>query len=413
MMRKESKTLYIFFTVLALTGFGLGLSDNVFSNYFKDVYNVDAFQRGVIEFPRELPGLLCMFVIFALSPLGDIRLSILAQVLSIIGLLALGLLTPAFGVMLVFLFINSMGMHLFVPVADSLSLSFAKEGEFGLILGKFNGLRTAFSMMAGLLVFVGFKTGFFSFTTPVKWIFLLSACIFAVALFLLIFMDRGSGARKKPAGVKLILRREYGTFYLLSILFGARKQIMFVYGPWVLIELFGVGVDTMALLGIAGAGIGIFLIPAIGRWIDRFGTSRIMAFEAAVFFFIYIAYGALSAGLSAGWLFTAGLPLIAAFVINMLDRMTAQFGMVRAIYMRSIARTPEDVTPTLSVGMTLDHLLSILSAFLCGFLWKEWGPEYVFALAAFLSIANMAVALHMKKASAPRAVALAETGAED
>jgi len=44
-------------------------------------------------------------------------------------------------------------------------------------------------------------------------------------------------------------------------------------------------------------------------------------------------------------------------------------------------------------------VLSILGAFLCGFLWKEWGPQYVFVLAALLSVANMAVAMRLKKAS--------------
>ena len=397
--QKDKKALRIFFVILALTGLGLGLSDSVFSNYFKDAYHVDAFQRGLIEFPRELPGFLCMFVVISLSSLGNIRLAIVAQGLSVLGLLGLGLFTPPFGVMLIFLFINSLGMHLFVPVGDGLAFSLAKEGEFGSIMGKFNGMRTAFSMVAGLLVFVGFKSGFFSFVTPIKPIFLIAAGIFAVVLCLLVYMQRIAGHQTKPARVKLLFRKEYGSFYLLAILFGARKQIMFVYGPWVLIELLGFGADTMALLAIAGAGVGIFLLPAVGRWIDRFGTARIMAFEAAAFFVIYAAYGVLSAGLSAGWLLTAGFPVIVAFAINMMDRMTMQFGMVRSVYMRSIALTPEDVVPTLAVGQTLDHVLSILGAFLCGFLWKEWGPQYVFVLAALLSVANMAVAMRLKKAS--------------
>lgn len=399
-MQNGTRTLNIFFVVLALTGLALGLSDSVLSNYFKDVYNVDAFQRGIIEFPRELPGFICMFVVSALSFLGDIRLAAIAQALSLVGLLAMGLMTPVFGVMLVFLFVNSMGVHLFVPVSDGIALSFAEKGGFGSIMGKFNGVRTAFSMFAGVLVFVGFKVGFFSFTTPIKWIFIIAAGVFAVILCLLLYMQRASSARSKSAKIKIVFRKEYGTFYLLSILYGARKQIMFVYGPWVLIDLLGFGVDTMALLSIMGAAVGIFLMPALGRWIDRFGTARVMMFEAVAFFIIYIAYGVLSAGLSAGWLISAGLPVAAAFAINMLDRMTAQFGMVRSVYMCQIAKTPEDITPTLSVGLTLDHVLSIFGAFFCGFMWKEWGPQYVFVLAALLSIINMAVAQRLGKAGA-------------
>jgi len=254
-------------------------------------------------------------------------------------------------------------------------------------------------MIAALIVFVGFRVGFFSFLTPIKPIFLIAAGILAVVFGLLLYMLRISGKQSKPAKARFVFRKEYRMFYLLATLFGARKQIMFVYGPWVLIELLGFGVDTMALLSIAGAAIGIVFLPLVGRWIDRFGTARIMAFEAAAFFIIYIAYGVLSAGLSAGWLLTAGFPVIAAFAINMTDRMTMQFGMVRSVYMRSIALTPEDVTPTLSVGMALDHVLSISGAFLCGYIWKEWGPQYVFALAALLSVTNMIVAMHLKKAA--------------
>ena len=405
-MHRDKRALRVFFAIIALTGLGLGLSDSVFSNYFKDAYEVDAFQRGLIEFPRELPGLLCMFVVFALSSLGNIRLAVVSQALSIVGLLALGLFTPPFGMMLVFLFINSLGMHLFVPVGDGLAFSLAKEGAFGAIMGKFNGVRTAFSMLAGVMVFVGFKSGFFSFVTETKPIFLIAAGIFAVVLCLLLYMQRIASAPAQTARVKLVFRKEYRSFYLLAILFGARKQIMFVYGPWVLIELLGFGADAMALLAIAGSAVGIFLLPAVGRWIDRFGTARIMAFEAAAFFVIYIAYGVLSAGLSAGWLLAAGVPVVAAFAINMLDRMTMQFGMVRSVYMRSIALAPEHVVPTLAVGQSLDHVLSILSAFLCGFLWTEWGPEYVFVLAALLAVANMTVALRLKKTPVPKKIVI-------
>jgi predicted MFS family arabinose efflux permease len=199
--------------------------------------------------------------------------------------------------------------------------------------------------------------------------------------------------RQKP---KLIIRKEYSMYYLLAILFGARKQIMFVYGPWVLIELLHFGADTMALLAIAGSAVGIFFIPAVGRWIDRHGTARIMIIEATAFFFVYIAYGLLSAGLSSGVLAAVGLPVAIAFAIKMADGMTAQFGMVRSVYMRSIAFSPDEVTQTLSLGLALDHVLSILGSIVCGWIWTTMGPLYVFVFAAILAICNMFVALRIK-----------------
>jgi MFS family permease len=393
---QQQNAFWVFTAVIALTGLGLGLSDSVFANYYKDAYNADAFQRGLIELPRELPGIITVLIVSALGFLGDIRLSIIAQILTVIGLAVLGFMTPPFSTMLIFLFIFSLGQHMFMPLADSLGMSLAKEGGVGKTLGRLNGVRTTFMMVAGILVFAGFRTGFFSFTTPIKSIFLIAAAIFTVIFILLLHMRSLTGEMVTGQKFHLIIRKEYRIFYLLAALFGARKQIMIVYGPWVLIELLEFKADTMALLGIAGAAVGIFFMPAVGRWIDRYGTARIMAVEAAAFFIIYIAYGVLSGGLSTGRLAAAGFAIAFAFIINMADRMTMQFGMVRAVYMRSVAVSPDEVTPTLSAGMALDHVLSILSAILCGFIWEQLGPQYVFVFAAMLSAGNMLIARRIR-----------------
>jgi len=299
-------------------------------------------------------------------------------------------------VMLVFLFINSLGMHMFMPLGDSLGLKLAGKSSAGTIMGHFSGVRTAFSMIAGILVFTGFLSGFFSFETPRKLIFLIAAGLFTVIIALLIMLGRTDREIAKSRKIKLIIKKEYITYYLIAVLFGARKQIMFVYGPWVLIELLDFGADMMALLAIAGAGIGIFFIPAVGRWIDKFGTSRIMMIEAGAFFLVYSAYGFLSAGLYNGALAAVGFTVIIACGLKMLDFMTMQFGLVRSVYMRKIAVNDEDVTPTLSLGLSLDHVVSIISAVLCGWLWRELGPQSVFAFAAVLAVANMIVARYCK-----------------
>src|SRR3989339_42288 len=301
-MNTVPKEMKLFVLILALTALGLGFSNDIISNYFKDAYQATAFQRGVIELPRELPGILCILVISLFSFISDIRIAILAQVLSIAGIVYLGLFTPSYTVMTVFLFINSLGMHLFFVLQDSIGLALIKKGETGKRMGQFKGVSTAFQMAAAILVFIGFRTGFFSFETSFKLPFLLAGAAFFMVMILLVRLQRrvhlpGSIHQK----TRMVVRKEYRYYYILTILFGAQKQIMMVYGPWVLIDLLGKKADTIAMLSIAGGLIGIFFIPALGRWMDRFGIKAMLYADALSFILVYLVYGTLTAGYQEGF----------------------------------------------------------------------------------------------------------------
>ena len=394
--QQRNKAIFIYTIIVALVGLALGLSDAVWANYFRDAYNVDAWQRGLIEFPREAPGVLGVFILSGLAFLGDKRLALISMLLSIIGLVVLGLVTPPFSIMLIFLFINSLGMHMFIPLYDSLGMSLAKKGGYGTIMGRFNSVRTAFGMLAAMLVFLGFRSGIFSFMRTPMLNFLIAAAFFAVVFVLFLYLMRIT-EDTKTAKSHFVFRKRYTKYYMLAFLFGIRKQIMFVFAPWVLIELLGFGADYMALLVFVGAGIGVFFLPMVGKWIDKYGTAKIMIIEAAIFIVVYILYAIVSAGLHHGWFLGVTAIIGIAVVINIADRTTMYFGMVRNIYMRSIAVKPEDVTPTLATGMAVDHVLSIASAVLCGWIWVEFGPHFVFVFAAVLAAANMFVAISIKK----------------
>ena len=297
-LKNMNSGLFIYFCIIAFTALGLGLSNDILSNYFKDAYNVTAYQRGLIELPRELPGILCMFVVAGLSFLSDIRLAMIAQILSIIGITALGLLTPVFAVMLVFVFINSLGAHLFFPLQDSIGISLIKDENIGKRMGQYKGVSTAFTMLASILVFTGFRLGLFSFTDNTKWIFIICAGFLTIVLVLLFVLDRinKEAIKSKNKKIRFIFRKEYKYYYILVIMFGVQKQMMFVYGPWVLIDLLNKKVDTIAILGIIGSFVGIFFIPAVGRWLDRFGIKKLLYADALSFIFVYLIYGILCAG---------------------------------------------------------------------------------------------------------------------
>jgi MFS family permease len=393
LFKNAKKEFVVYFLILALTALGLGLSDGVFSNYFKEAYNVNAFQRGLIEFPRELPGIISIVVISLLSFLGDVRISIIAQLLSAIGLVLLGFLTPTFAVMCIFLFINSMGMHLFFPLSDGIGMSLIKGEEVGKRMGQYKGVSTAFSMVASIIVFVGFRSGLFSLTAPVKVTFVIAAVIFAVVFILFLYMNKIVKVPiKEDRKLKLIFRKEYKYYYILAIMTGVQKQIMAVYGPWVLIDLLSKRADTIAILGIIGSFIGMFFIPALGRWLDKYGIRKMLYADAISFIGVYIAYGFLASGFSSGILSKAGIPVILTFVLIIMDRMSMQMGMIKTIYLRSISVDKSEITPTLSFGMSMDHIVSIICAYIGGIIWTTLGPQYIFFFAAAASFVNLAVA---------------------
>lgn len=392
-LENVGKVQLIYYLIIALTALGLGLSNDVISNYFKDAYQITAYQRGLIEFPRELPGVLVIVIIASLSSFSDIRIAMVAQLLSIIGIGTLGFFTPSFEIMLIFIFINSLGMHMFMPIQDSIGMSLIKDENIGKKLGQYKGLATIFTVLGSMMVFVGFRVGLFSFTSKMKWIFIISACILGVVLILFFVLEKlVDQPIKTNKKVSFVFRKEYKYYYVLVVMWGVQKQIMIVYGPWVLIDLLSKRADTLAILSIIGSFIGVFFIPAVGRWIDKFGIKKLLYADALSFIIVYLVYGLLSAGFSTGKLATIGVPVFLAYIVFIFDKMSTQMGMIRTIYLRSIAVKTSDITPTLSLGLSLDHIVSIMCAYLGGIVWSLWGPQYIFFLAASLSLVNLYVA---------------------
>lgn len=398
MTEKQKKDLILFFVVIATVNLAIGFSDGLFSNYFKDVYNTNGFQRGLIEFPRELPGVIVFFLISAIAFLGDITIAMIAQAAAAFGLIVLGLVTPSFGVMLFFLFIYSLGMHLYMPLNDSIAMSLSEKDQLGKRMGQVAGIRFAFLTIAGLVVFFLFRFGVFSFQSNIKWTFIVAAAFYIVALLLLVKLKRDVGQmRTKREKPKFIFRKEYKFYYMLAVVFGVQKQVMIVFGPWVLIETLGQRVDTIVLLGIIASTCGMFLMPQIGKWIDRFGVKKLLYVDALSFIFVYLCYGVLTQFFNTGALAKVGLPVLLTCALFVIDRLSSQMGIIRTVYLKSIALSDAEVTPTLSLAMTMDHVVSILVGITGGVAWVTFGSQYIFYTVAALSLINLAVAILVKE----------------
>lgn len=381
----------LYYGIIALTALALAISFNIFSPYFKEVYDVTALQRGAIEFPRELPGVISVFIVAFLSFMGDIRLGILAQLLSMVGIWYLGFFTPIYGVMLVFLFINSLGFHLFGNIRKSIGIEIAGTENVATEVGKYDGIFMAFSMIGSGLAYIGFKTGFFSYQTNIKLPFIIASVLFLMVIVLLTILEKRMHF-EKVRKVNFVFRKEYKYYYFLVILFGVQKQIMLVYGPWVLIELLSKGADTIAVITFVGSFIGMFFIPFIGRLIDRIGVKKVLYLDALSFIFVYVSYGLLVYGLVSGSIPKQGWLVFLAYTIVIIDKMSTQMGMVRVMYLKDILVKRTDLTPTMTLGMSMDHVVSILGAYLGGLIWVAFGAHYIFFGAAIISLLNVYIA---------------------
>ncbi len=387
------KALTVFFIIVALAAFANGMSESTLSSYFKETYDVTAVQRGFIEIPRETPGVLCAIIVAALSSLGDIRIAFIAHILAAVNLAVMGLFTPTFGVMLIFLFFSSVGFHLNLPLQDAIGLSLCEQSQVGRRMGQFASTKSIFSFIAAGLVLVGFRVGFFDFKRDIKLNFVVAAISYTLAAIMMLYLLKLVAPKKAPKKkFQLIFRKQYKFYYMLTILGGVQKQIIIVFGTWVVLDILGKGADTMAMLYIAANFISIFFMRALGKWLDKFGIKLMLFADAFSFVGVYLLYG-----FAVLWITTGDVPVeIATAVIYALfiaDRLSMNMGMIKSVYLRSIVWNPKEVSATLSTGITLDHIVTIFAGMAGGFIWEYWGSHWVFFMAAAFSLGNVVIAV--------------------
>ena len=153
----------------------------------------------------------------------------------------------------------------------------------------------------------------------------------------------------------------------------------------------------MALLTIAVHLAGVWAAPVIGKLLDQLGVRAMLWAEAGYIVLSFSAMGLL-AGMLAGESFGLRDPItwlvFGAYVLCILFE---QFNMVHAYMMRSIALDPSEVTRTLSVGLSVDHVMAIIASPVMGLIWSAWGVQYVFYLAALSAVFQVAAAAMTRK----------------
>jgi MFS family permease len=387
-----------FLSVLVLVGVSYGLYRGIQDNYLAEIMGVTPFERGIVEFFRELPGLFLILVLALMYKFADSRIFKIGVALMAGGVAGLLLtsgsaffMTKVFVV--IFMVFYSIGEHVIMPVRATIAMDLAKREKAGASLGITGSISQLGNIAGFLLVAAIFSIlGKYGFgrtdITGYRIVFGAAAALMVTAALVAAALRETT---LKSQRRRFYFAKKFKKFYMLEIFYGARKQIFLTFAPYVLIIQYGADASVISQLYAVCAAFGMLFSPLIGKIIDRVGYKAVMVADTLILIVVCLLYG------FAHRLFSANIAFIVVCCNFVLDSVISIASMASNVYVQRIASNQEEVTATLSTGISVNHVISILIALMGGWIWKVTGIEVLFTLSAVFGLANSLYAATIKK----------------
>ena len=177
---------------------------------------------------------------------------------------------------------------------------------------------------------------------------------------------------------------------MLEMFYGARKQVFFTFGPYLLILYYGANAATISLLFAVSAIASFLASPVVGRIIDKMGYKVVMVSDTLILCIVCFFYG------FAHHLFPKDVAFIICCVNYVLDAVISLASMAANVYVKDLADNAEEVKATISTGVSINHVITIFIALFGGWIWETLGIETLFMLSAVLGLLNSAYAATIK-----------------
>lgn len=376
----------LFLLSIAFSALGYGIYKGVIDNFFAETVMMSEFDRGLTEFFRELPGLLLVFILAALYTFSAEKMYKLGAIIVLIGMALISVVPSTRVWAVVATFVYSLGDHIQIGMKNTLSLQYALPGKGGLALGRQNAISqigNLFGYAIVILAFMYFLTG-----KPYKEFFMVATALFAVSMFICFGMKTQSETNKN--GRRFYFRKKYHKYYMLEVFYGARKQVFFTFGPYVLILFYGASATNISILFAISAVACYFMSPVVGRIIDKLGYKVVMIADTLILVIVCFFYG------FAHHLFSMHTAFIVCCVNYVLDSIVSLASMATNVYVQDISETKDEIQKTVSTGLSVNHLITVLIALFGGWVWKVCGIETLFIISAVLGLCNSAYAATVK-----------------
>ena len=323
---------------------------------------------GILQSLREIPGFLAFTAVFVLLIIREQRFVLIALLMLGVGTAMTGFFPTVLGLYFTTV-IMSIGFHYTETAQQSLSLQWLDKDRAPIVLGRIMAAAAFTSIPVYAFIWAGFEY----FHANYLWAYLIGGGLTsAIAIFA--WFAYPQFPEKVVQHKKIILRRRYWLYYLLTFNSGARRQIFIVFAGFMMVEKFGYSVQNIALLFLINHLANVWLAPIIGKLIAKWGERKALTVEYVGLIVVFTSYAFVQ---DPTW----------AAVLFVIDHMFFALAIAIKTYFQKIAH-PKDIAPTAAVSFTINHIAAVVLPALLGIVWI-YSTAAVFlvgAAFAFLSL---------------------------
>lgn len=357
--------------------FGFGLLDGARTNFLIDTLKLNGGQVLWLEGIRELPGLVLMFIAALIVKIPISHSLAISVILAGIGY-ALYATVNSYSVLLAVVVFSSLGLHLSMPLHSSLSMCLTTRDRVGRVLGSLSSVGSMASIAGiGTIMLI---SGFIEFLN-LRYYYLAGGA-FIIISGLLVFKIPTRDCSTEITPPRLLIKRHYWLYYVLILLQGSGQQVLDSFCTLLLVKNFGLKVWNISLLLLVSSVLSMLTAPYIGHLIDRVGERKTVP----------VSYVFLSL-CCVGFALIKDILLLGILLIAI--RLLWMFGMGLSTYIRRIA-PQEELTPTLSTGISINHITSVSMPLMAGWLLPALGFQSLFIGTAIIIAISIPFALGMK-----------------
>jgi predicted MFS family arabinose efflux permease len=164
---------------------------------------------------------------------------------------------------------------------------------------------------------------------------------------------------------------------------GSRRHIFTTFAVFLLVQEHNVAAQTVTVLYVINNLIGTFFYQQFGKIIPRVGERRILTLNFLLLIVVFLGYAYVSL-----------LPVL--YVLFVVDHVLFGFRIALESYFQKIAVHPEEITPNLALGQTINHIASVVLPLIGGIVWAVLGSRYTFLIGVGIAVASLVVVQWMR-----------------